>query len=125
MKDDKFVQIMKLQNADYADVEIKSPLTGAVISDILQIKGAIPGTWYFEAIAQFKIVDESYNEIAIGTVQALSDWMTTQRVPFEVTLPIANLNYKGKATIIIQSENVQGEEEGEKLVKRMFIPIEL
>jgi hypothetical protein len=33
------------------------------------------------------------------------------------------LNYTGNATIVIESENVRGDEEGELEVKRMFIPV--
>jgi hypothetical protein len=123
VQDKKFMPIMQLTNADYADVEIKAPISGEIISDTLIVKGAIPGHWYFEANAQFRLLDQNYNEIGVGNIQALSDWMTTQRVPFEYMFSIAELNYKGSASIVIQSENVQGEEEGEKKVKRLIIPI--
>jgi hypothetical protein len=133
IRDNAFVELMRLQNADYRDVEIKSPAVGTPISKKLIVKGAVPGTWYFEASAQFKILDDSYNEIAFGNITALSDWMTTQRVPFELSLTIGDtstsassttsLNYKGDATIIIQSENVEGGETGERLVKKMYIPV--
>jgi hypothetical protein len=122
VKDNKLVELMKLQNADYSDVEIKSLSLLGENPQVLSLKAAVPGTWYFEAIAQFKIVDSSYNELALGSVQALSDWMTVQRVPFELTVNTASLNYKGDATLIIHSENVQGEEEGERKVKKMYIP---
>lgn len=122
--DTKIIEIIKLQNAEYSDIEIKSPMLPIISSEILEIKGAIPGSWYFEANAQFKILDVNHNEIALGSIQALSDWMTIQRVPFELKFSPENLNYKGKATVIIQSENVQGDEEGEKLVKKMYIPAE-
>lgn len=116
-------EIMRLQNADYGDVEIKSPLPGSTISGDFALKGSVPGSWYFEASAQFKILDSTYKEVAIGSVQALSDWMTTQRVPFEVKMNTSMLNAKGKATIVISSENVEGGEEGERKVKRMEIPV--
>lgn len=123
VRDKKITPIMQLQNADYSDVEIKSPQSNTVITDILSIKGAIPGSWYFEANALFKIIDSSNQEIAVGNFQALSDWMTTQRVPFEISTSTENLNYSGGATIIIESENVEGGEEGERKVKRIYIPI--
>lgn len=122
VKDTVLVQIMKLNNSDYSQVEIKSPLPNSTVSGDFAVKGSMPGFWYFEAIAQFKIVDSSYNEIAVGTIQSLSDWMTEQRVPFELKLNSGNFSYKGEATIIIQSENVQGDIEGELKVKKMEIP---
>jgi hypothetical protein len=123
IKGDTVSEIMRLQNADYGDIEIKSPTPNAGIAGDFVIKGSMPGSWYFEAVAQFKILDATYKEIAIGSVQALSDWMTTQRVPFEVKMNTSMLNTKGKATIVISSENVEGGDEGERNVKRMEIPV--
>ncbi len=91
VKDRKLVEILRLQNADYSDIEIKSALP-LVSKGTLTLKAAIPGTWYFEANAGFRILDNSYGEIAIGNIMALSDWMTTQRVPFE--LNATNIAYK-------------------------------
>lgn len=118
-------ELMRLQNADYADVEIKSPLPGSTVSGSFVLKGSMAGTWYFEGSAPFKIMNETYQEVVIGSVQALSDWMTTQRVPFEVKLDSATFNASGKATIIVSSENVQGDDEGARKVKMMQIPIVL
>lgn len=125
VQDKKLIPVLKLQNADYDDVEIKSPQTNAQITDTLDIKGAIPGSWYFEGNAQLRILDGAYNEIAISSIQARSDWMTTQRVPFESTFSVPSLNYKGNATIIIQSENVKGDEDGERMVKKIYIPVQI
>lgn len=116
----KLVEHMRLQNADYSDVEIKSQLP-LVSKGTLSLKGAIPGTWYFEATAGFRILDNSYTEIGFGSIQALSDWMTTQRVPFE--LASSTITYKGKGTIVIESDNPQGGEEGERKMKKMYIPV--
>lgn len=124
VSENKMFEIMRLQNADYSDIEIKSPVLPIVSKGELNIRGAIPGSWYFEGSAQFKVLDDFNNEVAIGSIPALSEWMTTQRVPFELKISADNIDYKGDGTIIIQSENVQGDEEGEKLVKKMYIPIE-
>jgi hypothetical protein len=123
IRDKKIIPIMQLQNADYSDVEIKSPEPNTAITDTLIVKGAIPGPWYFEASAIFRILDSSYQEIALGNIQALSDWMTAQRVPFEISTSTANLNYTGNATLIIESENVEGGDEGARKVKRIYLPI--
>lgn len=123
VKSNSLKELMRLQNADYSEVEIKSPLANATVSGDFVLKGSMSGTWYFEASAPFKIMDDTYTEVAIGSVQALSDWMTTQRVPFEVKLNTATFNATGKATIIISSENVQGDDEGARKVKMMQIPI--
>lgn len=121
IKDQKLVEFFRLQNADYSDVELKTSLPLVVKNGDLSLRGSIPGTWYFEAIAGFKIFDDTYNEISTGSITALSDWMTTQRVPFE--LATTTVSYKGKGTILIQSENVQGGDEGEKKVRKLIIPV--
>ncbi|MEY4440410.1 MAG: hypothetical protein RLY49_36 [Candidatus Parcubacteria bacterium] len=123
IKENKIVPIMQLQNADYADVEIKTPLPGEeIIGDSLVVKGAIPGSWYFEANAGFKILDGNYKEIAFGNIQALSDWMTTQKVPFEISVSKQSLNYTGDATIIISSDNPSGMEEK---TKKLYLPVKI
>lgn len=123
VKDRGIKEIMRLQNADYDDVELKSPAANSNVSGEFAIRGSIPGNWYFEAIAQYEILSEQYEQIAFGPVQALSDWMTTQRVPFEVKVNASTFNYGGRATIIISSDNIQGDEEGERKVKKMEIPV--
>jgi hypothetical protein len=115
-------EIIRLENARFEDVELKDLPISSQNGNLI-IKGAIPGNWYFEAIAPYRIFDNEYNQIALGTLQALSDWMTTQRVPFEINVGTSNLNYTGKAVLIIESSNMQGDEEGERKVKRMYIPI--
>jgi uncharacterized protein YxeA len=120
--DKKIVPIMQIQNADYMDVEIKSV---EVSSETLTIKGAMPGTWYFEANAHFRILDNAYQEIALGSIQALSDWMTTQKVPFEIKVPTGSLNYKGQATVIIEADDPKGDEGSAKTLEKMFIPVTL
>jgi len=123
VKDNSIREIMRLQNADYNDVEIKSPGANTTVAGEFVLKGSMPGSWYFEANAQFRVIDSTYKEVAIGSIQALSDWMTTQRVPFEVKLNTAAFNTTGKAYIVVSSENVRGDEEGERGVKKMQIPV--
>lgn len=122
VKDNSLVELVRIENARFEDIELKSlPIVSK--NQMLDIRGAIPGTWYFEATAHYRIFDNEYNEIALGSVQALSDWMTTQRVPFEIKISTSNMNYTGTSTLVIESPNMQGDEEGERLVKRVFIPL--
>lgn len=124
IEDGSLRELIRLENAQYSDIEIKNklPLT---ISNTTIIQGAIPGSWYFEAIAQYRLFNESYEVIGLGYVEALSDWMTTQRVPFELELNASSIGYTGSGVLVIESENVEGGEEGEKRVKRMYIPVEI
>ena len=116
-------ELMRIENSTYDQIELKSPRGSSTIVGDFVVKGAVPGFWYFEAIAGYRILDKNLNVIAMGPVQALSDWMTERRVPFELKLNTGSFGYKGDAVIIIESENVQGGEEGELLVKRIKIPV--
>ncbi len=122
IKNEKIIPILQLQNADYGDIEIKSPVQGEeIIGEVINIKGAIPGNWYFEGNATFKMLDtNTYKEVAFGNIQALSDWMTTQKVPFEISVSKQSLNYTGDITVIISSDNPEGDE---KKTKRIYLPI--
>ena len=124
VKDNILNEILRLENARFEDIELKDLPISSEGGNLI-VKGAIPGNWYFEASAPYRIFDNEYNQIALGSLQALSDWMTTQRVPFELEISVSSLNYSGKAILIIESSNMQGDEAGERLVKRMYIPISI
>lgn len=123
MRDASIVKIMRLQNSDYQEVEIREPAVGSPVSGKFVIKGSVPGFWYFEAITGYKILDKNNIPLTEGTITALSDWMTTQRVPFQLELDTDDIDYVGQAVFVIESENVQGDEEGELKVKRLEYPI--
>ena len=123
IKSDELVEFMRLENATFDQIELRSPTPQSTIKGDFLIRGAIPGYWYFEAIAGFKIIDQNLNELVSGQVEARSDWMTERKVPFEFLQNTGSFSYTGPATLIIESENVQGGEEGELKVKKMKIPV--
>ena len=122
VKDNSLIEIMRIENGIFRDIEIKNTLP-LVISNNTKLQGAIPGFWYFEAVAQYRLLDDSYQVIGFGYFQALSDWMTTQRVPFELELNSASFGYTGSGTLIIESENIPGDDEGERSIKRLYLPV--
>ncbi len=69
------------------DLIIVNNLTAnAVVESPLTIEGEARGSWYFEAVFPVALYDADGNVIASGQAQAQSDWMTSDYVPFTVTL---------------------------------------
>lgn len=123
IESDELTEYMRLENSAYDQIELKSPRPQSAVKGDFLVRGAVPGFWYFEAIAGYRIVDNSLREIAGGTVEARSDWMTERKVPFEFTLNTGSFAYTGDATLIIESHNIRGDEEGEMQIKKMLLPI--
>lgn len=67
-------------------IRVTSPMPLSVVESPLVITGEARGTWYFEASFPVRLVDASGNELAIAPAQAQGEWMTTEFVPFSVTL---------------------------------------
>ncbi len=77
---------------------VKSPLT---------VAGEARGNWYFEASFPVILKDGQGNEVTKGIAQAQSDWMTTNFVPFTVTLtftpPVSTTG-----TLVLKKDNPSG-----------------
>lgn len=67
------------------------------------IAGTVVGNWFFEGSFPVFIKDTNGATIATGLASSTSDWMTTNHIPFSVTLP--TVNYHGPATIVFQKDN--------------------
>lgn len=82
-----------------ANQPVKSPLT---------VRGEARGTWYFEASFPVRLFDANGVELAVVPAQALSDWMTTDFVPFEAVLTFAAPS-TSTGTLVLQKDNPSGE----------------
>lgn len=85
-------------------VHVTEPVAGAAVGQTFVVAGEAPGSWYFEASFPIEIVDNQGNIIAQTHAQALSDWMTTEEVPFSATTTITN-GYTGDANVVIKRDN--------------------
>ncbi len=71
------------------DIIVTTPKQGQIITSPLTLAGQARGSWFFEASAPVKLLDQQGNELAVGHIQAQGDWMTTNYVPFTAQLTFA------------------------------------
>jgi hypothetical protein len=83
-------------------VKITEPLMNAVIKSPLKIAGEARGLWFFEAGFPVKLLDANGKEIAVGHVEAKSDWMTQNFVPFEAVIDFPAAETKTGVLVIVR-----------------------
>ncbi len=89
-------------------VRIDAPLPGAKVSSPLTVMGSARGSWYFEASFPVILKDASGAVIAQKPAQAQGDWMTTDFVPFTVTLSFPAQPAGSHGTLILRKDNPSG-----------------
>lgn len=89
-------------------IRVTSPTVNAVVSSPLKITGEARGNWYFEASFPVKLLDANGKQLAIAPAQAQGEWMTTEFVPFEVTLTFATPT-TSTGTLVLEKDNPSGE----------------
>jgi hypothetical protein len=90
----------------HADVRVTNPQPNTVVSSPLTVTGEARGTWYFEASFPVQLLDENDSLIAMIPAQAEGEWMTTDFVPFSVTLDFTTDAKTG--TLVLQKDNPSG-----------------
>lgn len=93
--------------ASNPNISATAPLPNSVVTSPLTVTGQAKGTWYFEASFPVKLYDGNNNQIAVAPAQALSDWMTTNFVPFSVTLTFATPATQ-YGTLVLEKDNPSG-----------------
>jgi len=88
------------------DVVVDSLMPGDTVTSPLTVTGEARG-WYFEASFPVRLLDGNGNEIAIAPAQAQSDWMTSDFVPFSVTLTFAPPS-TATGTLVLEKDNPSG-----------------
>ncbi len=94
-------------NASADLITVTLPFPGAVVGREFSITGSARGTWYFEASFPVTILDKDGAILLQVPVQAQSDWMTTEFVPYKVDIKIPG-TYTGPATIVLHKDNPSG-----------------
>lgn len=93
-------------NASAKSIVVDLPFPGAVTGKQFSIIGKASG-WYFEGSFPYHVLDKDGNILAEGPVQAEGDWMTSDFVPFKVSVTVPE-SYIGPATIILKNDNPSG-----------------
>ncbi len=90
-----------------SDIVVISPQPNELVKSPLVIEGKAKGNWFFEAVFPAKVLDNKGNEIGRAQIQATSDWMTADFVPFKGEVIFVN----GKieiGTLILEKDNPSG-----------------
>jgi hypothetical protein len=95
-------------------IRVSTPAPGGTAGSPLVVTGEARGTWYFEASFPYELRDASGNVIAQGPVQAAGDWMTTDFVPFSVSITYPPQAAGSAGTLILKKDNPSGLPENEK-----------
>jgi hypothetical protein len=94
-------------NATSDQIQITNPTAGAVVGKTITVTGKARGSWYFEASFPVEVLDKDGNVLAQKPAQAQGDWMTTEFVPYSVTLTVPQ-SYIGPATLVLKKDNPSG-----------------
>jgi len=93
--------------ASYDDlISVDVPLPDSSVMSPLVISGKARGSWYFEASFPVKVLDADNKVLAQAPAQAQGDWMTTEYVPFTVTLDFTPTTATG--TLVLHNDNPSG-----------------
>lgn len=88
-------------------VKVTSLQSGSTVTAAFTVKGEAPGNWYFEASFPIEVLDAAGNSLVQTHAEALSDWMTTEQVPFSADINI-DTQYHGPATLVLRKDNPSG-----------------
>lgn len=98
------------------EIMVTSPLADQLIQSPLMVEGKARGNWFFEASFPVKLVDEGGRELVSSNVQATSDWMTSDFVPFSGQLTFLTVGAK-TGYLVLQRDNPSGLKENDKELK--------
>ncbi|MFA6523204.1 MAG: Gmad2 immunoglobulin-like domain-containing protein [Candidatus Peribacteraceae bacterium] len=99
-----------------ANVIVDMPQAGDKVTSPFTVSGKARGTWFFEASFPVKLLDGNGNEIVSAPAQASGDWMTTDFVPFSVTLTFTPPSTP-TGTLVLQKDNPSGLPENDASVE--------
>jgi hypothetical protein len=87
---------------------VDTPTKNESVSVPFTISGQVPGNWSFEASFPIELLDKNGNSLTTIPAHLTGDWMTTDLVPFTVTFDATDLDYVGKATLVLHKDNPAG-----------------
>jgi hypothetical protein len=109
-----FVRELELPFSDL--IQVDQPVANAIVTSPLVVSGKARGNWYFEASFPVTLLDANDKVLVQVPAQAQGEWMTTDFVPFRVTLTFAQPTTQ-MGTLIVQNDNPSGLPENDKKVR--------
>ncbi len=102
-----FIEIIEFEEFVSENVRVTFPKINEPVSSPLEVRGEARGIWFFEASFPIKILDEDGNELGASYVQAQSEWMTKDFVPFagEITFALPTSEY---GVLVLEKDNPSG-----------------
>jgi spore germination protein GerM len=95
------------------EISVATPRPNQIINSPLIVEGSAIGNWYFEASFPIELIDGQGKILGQSHVQAQSDWMTENLVPFK-----GEINYQAAATttgkLVLKNDNPSGLPQNEK-----------
>ncbi|MEK7549462.1 MAG: Gmad2 immunoglobulin-like domain-containing protein [Patescibacteria group bacterium] len=88
-------------------IMVSSPRPNQSILSPLVISGQARGAWFFEGSFVVKLRDTDGNILAQGIAEAQDEWMTTEFVPFFLTLSF-EIPKAGKGELVLEKSNPSG-----------------
>jgi hypothetical protein len=105
-----------------SELKLEYPKPNQEIESPLQVKGTLPGTWFFEGQINGKLVTPDGETLATAPLFAEGEWMTESDVLFSGELSFSNLKNISTAILVIENDNPSGLEENKKSAQ---IPVTL
>lgn len=96
-------------------ITVASPAPLSIVTSPLTLTGQARGAWFFEASFPVVIKDGAGTIIAKGPATAEGDWMTSEFVPFTITLTFTNPyqasdpDFMKRGMLILRKDNPSGE----------------
>lgn len=97
-------------------IRVTNVSANQIVSSPLVVKGEARGYWYFEASFPVELIDGNGKQLVIAPAQAQGEWMTTEFVPFSVTLNFSKPT-TATGTLILRNDNPSGLPENQEEIR--------
>ena len=87
-------------------IKLDTPLENHVVTSPLTVTGQVPGNWSFEASFPVMLRTADGTVLAQAPAHLTGDWMTTDYVPFTVTLEFTTSATTGE--LVLKKDNPSG-----------------
>jgi hypothetical protein len=86
-------------------IYLDSPLSGALVTSPLKVRGYARGTWFFEGDFPMVLVDSEGKVMTKGFCSAKNHWMTENFVRFEGSIEFKKTGAGDRGTLILKKDN--------------------